>query len=459
MPLTESNFSIIVNGEPVHPRLIDLAETFTFHYSGAHCGEVDGAIYLLSAPSSEAGVYIRVDGRRIGDPKKIFSLTELQHGLARRVIAQVSANGMQKHIRSDRGEFYAGKARDELSRALLTQMKDVRRFAEQRSKERISQTLERKKESVAEEIAARCRGIRSAFVPAGMQIQFSDELPKYIPGKVQGRTILLNNSYSLLCTCGMQNVVSLREAMLSAVISTIALNQAESTQTGLVGFLKNQALLGELLRSSKGQKGRDVTAEIFSTLHYTIPALANILRQPLNSIRYLIDRQVLPCHEEKVRGQDFIELRDRTRGLIPLPLFAKEYLQGIEYQEIQRFETVIYPMIQGSERPFILNIGKAKPCFMIESVCAKELALLLNRVDLRKVDCDIQAQMKEYREKYCSLSAFGVRWSMKNGELAAVLNYAEDSNIPIQTLERSEKEYHLGDFITAMQRMRGVISS
>src|SRR3989344_3491743 len=102
---TTNSFSVYVNNEPIKSKPIENAAKFLVDERGEQMGAVKGVVYLTKTPVKESGIYIKVNGRTIGDPKGFINLTAIKSGTAARIVGIIHADGMASVIRTDRAGF------------------------------------------------------------------------------------------------------------------------------------------------------------------------------------------------------------------------------------------------------------------------------------------------------------------------------------------------------------------
>lgn len=447
--LVGDDFNISVNGLKVKSHAIENATKFAFEQKGEHAGDIIGTFYLTGTQSNESGIYINVNGRNIGNPKELLEMDGVHRSLRRTVIAKINAHGMEPFIRQDRGDFRPSKARSELLESIASQLKEIRRFKDQQRESGRADRLGTIKERVLAEAISHLRGARIDEVKA-RKVVFSTDVPSYLPGIVRDSQILLNEFHPAIQERNARNASGLKDAFTTALLDTIAGHRAQREGT-FDAFAREKALLiDDLYRDRNGATHKP---EIFGNVHYTGPTLAKLSGMPLESVRYLINRGLVPEVNDEVLGRDFVAAQNAFLGLVPLPTVLKGYTSsGPSEANLQRLEE-IFPTV-GETRPFIVNRGKGKACYGIAECCVREVANVLETFDLRRTEGTVRHAFEAYASEYLSLDKAAERLKIKGGVLAESINYATEKKLPLRKPTDGSDKYMWRDIVNAVQENR-----
>lgn len=456
MPIDDPDFVLTVNGIKVVPKAIETAHKFEFHYVGEKLGESSGFIYLTKHPIKEAGIYVTVNKRRIGNPKEIINLHELNDSTARRVIARISADGLRKYIRSDRGGFLSSEAFDEFRKGLVEHLKEVGRFDEHRSQTKKSITLTGLKDHMVKDILAKLKRANIEEVVGGARIKFSEELPAHIASKFDTtqNKILINPNYPTTSTEVVQKAALLKQGILLSSVDALSEHRANQGQGNITELQKFRLMiLNELATTSIS---KEHAAIIFPSLHYPMAALAEISGQSLTTVRYLGENHALKVQLEEVLGRSYLELSEKTKGLVPLPEFIsrKVLTTGMNlYQQIQRFKEIFDTMGRNAF-PFIQR-WKDSSAYFVESSCDTGLAKELKEIHLKTSPVKIAQTLKQYGNRFLSPTELGQETRLKPEEASRVIEYAQGQKIEIEYEGKVARRYKFSDFVSALQQRRG----
>ncbi|MEK6889026.1 MAG: ATP-binding protein [Nanoarchaeota archaeon] len=462
----ENNFVVIVNGESVKSRVIEGAVRFSVDTAGEHTGPIKGTIYLTGRRTKDAGVHIRVDGREIGDSKRLINLEYIKRSTAGRVIVEVQADDMRQYITSRRDGFIPGKALDELKRLIRKELIEVNRYAVQGATATKSRHLRGKRDKVLTNVKAH---FKSRQVPEIAEVSLifesenKQEVPSHLPALYdeKSRRVVLNPNYATLDTDKAQNELSLKLGVVDAVATAIAEFRTRGSGLGqLERFLKHKALL--LAQVAPRHKKEEKGSEIFSNAHYELKTLASLSGHSIPHLRHAVSGGLLSVTQSgEVMGIAFKEMIRRVGGLITLYQLIEENVpmkdQAEQLRHGQRFTKVLSLMGDETVTPFFHNLTtNGSPCYFAEPSCAKELADLMAGTDLRKIrDSELPGIMKAHKEQYFSLGDMAERLKMLKGDVAGVLNYVESKGLKIDQRERGRGiQINYADFISALQHKR-----
>lgn len=456
MPVEDpKDFSVIVNFQMVTPVKIENADTFDFKFTGSHLGNADGIIYLTKTPVKEAGVYIRVNKRNIGNPQTIINLHQLNDSTARRIVARITADGLSKFIRSDRGGFRPCAAYQELVDGIHTTLSEVNRFAEYRSASKKSKTISSQQDKILKEVYTfmKLRGVEE--IVGGGKLTFSNDLAPEVAAHFDDstNTILLNNSYPTLSAERMPNSFALRQGILMATVEALSEKRAGEEVTFEL-IKKNRVSLLDKLQVINSRSNHETDVPVFPSLRYELATLAKAAKRPLPVLRYLADRGVLTLKGDRVAGGEYLEVNERTKGLLPLPEFLRSLPEsdGTFYSELNRLET-IFNATNGFTEPFVLRWLGERPAYFIEQTCVEEVRKTLESINLRS-HIDLSQPFKDLKSVYLSMKEVEAVTSLRISEIQGIISYATSRKINIKRKGNEPVTYEFGDLIRTLQESR-----
>ncbi|MBW3022942.1 ATP-binding protein, partial [Candidatus Woesearchaeota archaeon] len=109
MPIAP-DFKVFVNDKEVKSRKIEKATEYFFDIKTPSAGRVSGSFFLCSSTikdQRERGVFIRVNGRVVGDPN-YFNLAHIKGAFGSKMVGFIEANGLDDCIGVDRSRFQTG---------------------------------------------------------------------------------------------------------------------------------------------------------------------------------------------------------------------------------------------------------------------------------------------------------------------------------------------------------------
>lgn len=452
-----TDMTVSVNGILVTSRKIENAAQFDVDAEGVF-GKISGKIYLTGKPIEDPGVYLIVNGRRIGTGKDIVNLHQVSDSTARRIYAQINADGMEKHIRQDRGAFHPGKAVTALSAFLIERLHEVNRYAEKESVQAKGVKLRGAVEPTIEEAHARLRG---AKIPEVSRVAFelTDSLPPHMPAQLHlaAGKLYLNKGYPTHMIDRVASREIFKQAIMMSAVEAIAVHRTKQIQTAqpFDTYQKQRTLLiGSVFAHSAISKSG--IEEIFPNLRYTVPVLANKSHLSLGTVRYFGHQKLMHLDsDETVRGEEFAKIINQTKGLIPLPTFVQDHMTAstAEATQIERL-TAIFDRSGKEIVPFIVRYGDPG-CYFIEKSTVKTVGAAIADIDQRTATSTFVPRIIDYGSKMFTLGGLAEHLGIKQNDIAEVLTHAQDKGLDLGRKINREPEYRLANFITAYQHQRG----
>jgi hypothetical protein len=461
MPIEDpKGFKIMVNNKQVSSKAIENATRFEIDSSGEHMGHIEGTLYLTGNTTPRAGIHIKVNGRRIGDPKNLIDMAAIKHSLVNRVVAVVNADDLAPYIRSDRGGFNPSEAYEELCSTLVDKLKEVRRFASQRTESKRGKVIQSKTSAVMKEILARARarGVPE-FSEKGYKLKMSDDLETTGPGEVYvaERTVVLNANYPSLSPDLFKGSKAYSAAMEGALVELLAAHRTDLRKTQKYWGNKND--LFRAFHPPKVQKAKTTEERIFQSMLYTLADLSHSCDFTLPEVRYLTEGGVLQVNgNNEVLGSDFLEMERELHPFVPLPGFLKKFYSGSSPFERYktRVEAFLGEMGEGIQ-PFVFNRGNGEgPCYVFEPSTMAEVYQALGNLDKRRVSFDPANAARELFERPLSPRDISKLLGLPAKKMDRTVKYAENEGLDVgeERMRNMGTVYRLGPFLVAHQAAR-----
>lgn len=445
LPLgTDDIFSVYVNRSLVKPKLVEKSTKFSFDEIGGYMGRVHGTFYLTNSPTKQAGFYIKINGRAIGNPSTVISRKYVPDSIARRIVGILHANEFQKYIKHDRSGFDEGPAYSELTEKVATALRKIQRFSEQKIIVNQRRTALEKRDDYAVQLWREFNSAEIREVTNGMQFGFGDA-PDNLPAKILDNRLVFNWNYPSLAH---SSKVTLKNSMMLAAVDAIAMHRAGDT---IERFASERTCILEMLFKKASQREK---REIFPQTYYDLSDLSALAGYSISSLRYLSDNGLLQRYEHGYLGRDMQELLQNAGGLIPLPDFVKKHFSSGVSQTMEKIGTLAE--IAGSSIiPFVQNLGSAaKPCYFVERLCEKDIAQIVQGIDFR-VNVDNCAQpLIDYASQFFPLVPMAEKLHLTGLEAAHVIDYARRNKVNISNHSEMKQWLHFGHFTYAMQQWR-----
>ena len=451
-------FRIYINGEEVKPKFIEDSIKFKVDKTGDEMGHLEGIVHLTPKSSENYGLYVYVKKCLVGDPRALLSEFSPKVGLEKRIIGIVNVD-LNHAVLFDRSRF---KEDDpgvmEMKKALGDVLRNVRNYADGEAHRKAvidyRKNIGRRVEKVLELFMSR------NILPDDTQVEIQSLEEPSLPGiyDPEGRKITLNQNHPLISV--REEVVASTQALniINIFVETIALHRAKFMDSSLDIFLSEKA---DLLRQINGASSkRDEQITIFPDVLYDLNGLARQTGMSIGLVREMVEGNVLPSDEDGVLGRDFLEFKNRTKGLSSLyEAISSRFPQSLSTQMIRYVE--ILNRIGNVAEPFVFNFSRVpeRPSYFLESSCSDGILYILSPevIDLRARDCDPKGTFKGFGDKsYTILELVEQTSGLDSRKVLEILTYAKDERIKIGQVARGAgREFVFRDFITALQRMRG----
>ena len=457
--------SVVVNGTPVSSKPIENAVRFVVDQQGPNMGQIKGEIYLTRSPVADSGIYVKVHGRRVGDPKSVINLHELDDSTARRIVGFIEADNLEKYIRADRGGFHPSTAYEELQVALIGALAEVRRYSAQRIKVTKGELITKNWGGATGELKERGKTKGVPEFSKDYRIVLRD-LKEELPGLVSDdkNTIVVNSNNPMLNPNRIKNRASLRQALQVIVADILAAKKTGMTNERFWGQ-RSQIYAALEARDREGLSG---PRDIFSSACYGLAELSQETRFSIPDLRYMVDRGLLKAESlgerMEIRGADFLEVNPSIQGLTPLPSFIKTHYAHITTPGSKERVEEALEMMGESAEPFVVGIssGEGKVCYLIDTRTQKEVVLALGRIDFRNRKYNPKREIDRIANTYYDIPELADRLSLPKKEILGLIYFAQEVGRAVSSRKsaKSEPRYRYGEIVSILRKREqvGVLS-
>lgn len=462
-------FKILVNDTEIEAKSVTNATTFRLDREGKYMGHVEGFLYNTARQTKHPGIWVYVNGMHIGDPEEFLLRYVSSLALAKRIVGIINADALEPAILFDRRRFREDhKGVKELEAAIGEEILAIRREAElSYDSTRISRVATRA-DSFLQKTKARVMGARLGKVNKQTTFVLSDELGEDLPGEYNKstNTLCINSRYPYVVIDSSMTHPKLEQALLGAVVDTIALTEAGKNRMP-VRFLKARAEMMQKLLSVPEQDAK--RQEINPRIMYSLNELARYSSYTIGAIRQLADAGILTLMDQGVVGNEFLSLQERTKGLLPLHDIvherAKDSAAGIA--ESDRAVRTL-DLARAYSKPFVHFVpGKdGKGYYFVDAHCADEVYDLLRAggtLDRRKKDFNPATAFDVLRDRNYTIPILAKLLETNIAEVAQVLSYAKKEGIKIEQKNAGYAGhgtvFNFEHFLIALQARRGNVSA
>ncbi|MBX4212186.1 ATP-binding protein [Candidatus Pacearchaeota archaeon] len=456
------DFSIYVNGEKMEPAVMNKAVQFDISGSGKNMGDIKGTAYLTQTKTELAGVHVSVNGRTITSNESVLGDSSASLGLKKRVIFDVDANDMSKAVLFDRGAFRQDDpAYLELVNHLKRVYREIRRYDENNSSRGIVERVANDKERMAEEIRQRLKGKGiEEMRKDSVEIEFAraeprDGIPGYYDPK-KGKLVLYEGSGPL----ELESVVSkssYEHALFQAFVEAIAMHrsQQKADKDTLDSFLEERADIIRQLNS-----GRTVNLEdkaIHPRILYNLSDLSQLSGIGLGAMRYIAKGHGFAKNDEKVTGEQFLQVKNATNGMVNLHDFTSETFDNLP-QALTRL-TEIFNVVGNWAHPFVRNYSsdQKESCYFVEGTAIPSLKKIVKADSFNRhlEKYDPAGMLKSFGSRYLHINKIvSESKNLSMSEARKVIDYA---NKKLSGIDQQNSKYSYREFVQALQYMRGNI--
>ena len=461
MPVEDpKEFRIFVNKKVVRSKAIENAVRFRVDYQGEHMGHATGTMYLTGKSTARAGIHIRVNKRRIGDPKKVINMADIKNSLTNRVIAIIDADDLAPYIRSDRGGFNPSEAYEELCVNIVNQLKEIRRFTTQRTRTNRARVIKGQTKNILSEVRGRAVYLDLLEFKQGFALKMSDELDSDAPGIIarKDKEIILNARHPSLRPESFKGRADYMTAIEAALIDVLAADRTHLKRAN--DFWRTKKELYNLLHPVKLSKQDPSMQEVFPTAVYSPAALSHLSRFSTPDIKYLCNGKVIiEARPNEIVGSEFLKAQEYIGSLVPLPTFVKQfYSAGTSSPDFykKRAEDLISQMGDAIE-PFVFNRGtKKNPCFLFEPISQVEVRRIIGSLDRRKHSFNPKKAAKSMSDMCVSAKTLTEMSGFSRDEIYQVIKFAERNGGEIGEgrMRGGYTTYNLRDFVETVQEKR-----
>lgn len=451
------DFKVIVNGTPIKSKSIEKSTKFLFKCADEAMGDVSGHIYLTNQKTTNNGIYVYVNGRKIGDPKALLSEvgSGLRHCSPQNIIGVINANNLKSAILFDRGRFkqdHPGFKR--LKKELGRKLGEVGYYSDKSKVENRVSNIESRVPGMLDRIKRTCIDSKIGSIGIEVTEDFEDD---NIPGKCDGDTVYLNKNNPALNITSETNSHQYHAALLWSVISTLALKRAgKGGKASLKNYLKEEARLWNKLFGEK--QAMKFKREIHPSVVYSQREVIRYSKFSLNAIDYLIAGEVLnPDSEGGIVGQEVLDIEESSLGMMSLHDFVLEHSGVAAQQGVERC-THIFGEAGEAAQPFIYDYreGDGEACYFVEQICAKDIFNALK--SKFKKTTNFESLFKRFGSEYLTPADLAKKMTgAKTKDVMSIILYAGQKGVQIDRTGGKKPEYRYGDVIAALQHKRGII--
>ncbi len=454
------------------PRSIEKA-LFTFRVDsvGKHMGHVEGNVYISrSEQIKETGIYVTVNGERIGATEEYYPWARLSNSLSRSTTMILTADGMDQALTADKTKFKpTHPAVDELKQLIQVHLAEARRIYEKEFPRVRAATFKRQEHlaavvkklhanaphvEIAEPATPHIAGIPEAGTLLERLGLTNDtqfllvSLPYYLPGRYDpGRQqLLVNRDHPLLAVTEATTPSSYRSNLLFLVMQTVALHGTEPN----IASLKAEAQVAAILTGDPVPDREEIVPELV----YSAADIARIAGRDIGAVRYMAAAGIFPKSDEGIQGRDYLDLEKRTQGLVTLYEMVKSRDPNVQVV-MERFSRLLSKAGRSAQY-YATDFGKAQKCYFVESAFEDMVYQLLK--DFRQ-DQGVRVIENGFRamgKPYLSVDQLAQRCKgIGKEDVKAILDYADRSSIHIgYEGSGKNKRYLLHDFARALHHFR-----
>jgi len=420
-----TDFNIHLNGEKLEKEKLEPTAQYYFDVTLPHAGQVTGKFQYFSENVPEAGVYVYVNGRAVGDPDYFDFERKVSRALIGKIVGEVNADGLHDHISFDRSRFQEdNKAVMNVIKEVYRQLRNIKRDTHQIDSEKKRKKVEKaipeaiesaskdsqmlslsKLEDALHERESANNGFGetdqrnarpvedSGTNNSGLNFVLVDRSPRhglavYDPDLSQ---ISLNASHPYFQIGEGAKKDSLRLQFLYAASSAIArrMTEDQSGDSSLVKRLCNTRDERITLLTSRvlGEEG-DLLTKLQSSLTledrktkinpyrvYTLLEVNNMMDLGIVTAKLLTNRGTLSSRtdNELYFGQDLIDLAGDMEGHVFAHLLVKEYLANQRTDLTrQRHDQLVKKIDEGihgvgEDIEYLKDVGVSEPLYLVET--------------------------------------------------------------------------------------------
>jgi len=460
------DFKISVNGEPVEPKIFKSAITFKFQASGEHMGNAEGRIYLTNRQSDAdiSGIYVYVDGRKIGEPAS-FMGDFSKAMLAGRVVGVIHANGLKDEILFDRGSFREdSQGVRELKKAVRGALLQVRNYWDaNRAKSHSSRA--KSKEAILDDVRRILLRTGIPEIDNSTKFYFSDSFDgTNLPGRYDTRTntLELNKDFPACIPDIGDTTKAYESTLVSIAVHALALSRAkgqEGRRLSFKGFAREYADIWSILKVAEAgdiEKKKGLHPAVI----YSQPDLAKYFGKTLGAMHYIYNSCIVPTEEEGITGENALLLERKIAGLVPFLGLLENRLKSSPLVHTTMSRLNRHLQIAGDAAiPFVHTVKKDDSrYYFMEGTCAEDIMDVLSSplMKLNRADANPVKAFQMLGNQYYSIPTMAERLGLSIDEVSAVIDYSVSKGVPISHKPVGRGiGFKYSDFISALQNRRG----
>ncbi len=490
-PLFVPDFKITLNAETLQPASIDAERRYEIppnHYVD-YVGTISGQFHYTARPNPNHGFHVYVNGRRVGNPKELFS-GFFRGDIQSRIIGIIHANGLEDAILFDRGRF---KEDHPSFTAFTNEVKILLRKIDGDIRRRSQKALQNNSAKNAKSII---RGVEDLI-----NHKLKDEIGKSVALKVvpnsqmedirgqQDTRINLSSIYDGKgkifideSTPGLMISTSLDKAsyhvhLLHRSIEGIVYRQLvdklkkdHSTPFTIEEFLarKNELLAKFIgtdsqvalssVRNNHSRKNIN-DAGISEIRRYSPSEISQLVGRPLGVINEMIKIGVMGELEEKeetVLGQNAISVLTKIQGYTSLYeiIHAISDSGMLEKKQTATYQSNFLKAIKDKNMniAYFMNIGSnGKPCLFIMDEFAKEVKNVLSQTNL---DLDEKLRKLAELDPMLTLPEIAKRLNTNLQNTASAVDYAVKTDMPLKIDKGDGEQGYKYRYVHVLQAYR-----
>lgn len=447
------NISYFINNCRVPDFSVSEAKRFKIDRTEKVAGHITGDIYLTDRTTPNSGIYLMVNGRKIGDEKAL--LKELVPKFPNRVVARISVPGLARAKTFNNATFVeTDPAYINAINAISEELKLIKREGEKEYETNRSGGVLRRRKLLASHVKVTFEraGILTHYGKVVFDSTISDTsvLGRFDP--TTGR-ISLNPDHPNLLIHPEMTTGLYQGIILGSAIDLISLNEANGS---LQAFLEKRNSLWQKIHASAK------SAESLEGNRYYSPLeLSRFSGRSKVTIREMISAGLLKGEDDYVLGSEFQELDRKLTGLIGIDDFGALYSGDKNKGFIrERLIKIITELGETDAKPvfFTLRKNNSSPFYIIESACSNILEFMLRedpRLDNRSKRYNPNDAFRDLKNRKCSDESFAELTKLDLAYVRDTVLHALDNNFrALAQYPKNPEYYRFVDLVKVHQFFR-----
>ncbi len=456
------DFRVHINGEEIQPRAIETGKEFSVDATGDNVGEVTGTIYYTGKTSGSSGIHIRVNNRRVGDPKALLKKYANRTSMLGRTVAFINADGLADSIDFGRTAFRENTtAYAEFESILEKSLREVARFSKEDSAGKSIAAVSRKADTLAENVQFRLTKARVGPVDAETVVLLDTGDSENVGAfDLSRNTLTINRNHPQVIVSGSMNAAQYEQALLDAAIGVLAQHGADSRGGTLYAYLDEQRKLWKQLKGI-GEGGVVSSGpEISPNLFYEPKELGRLGIFGGNTLKDMIAVGIIrnkDISSGKIRGSAYEGVVGGLDGFISLvDLCNRESSEGTQ-DRIRKTKLVLDHAADNS-RPFVYCFTDEtadNELYLLDQTVASRVHTYATTLSMARGDDGPEKNRQNIRQWFHQLGDSYANLSELETHLERVDGGFIRSSIEQGNVRKRQHSYRIGDVITAIQTARG----